>query len=412
MIAEFTALAVVAAVALAEWLHARRVRRVARLAFGPTGKPREWTWLAPFLRTFGAAALAWGLITLFLIDPKVAKPKKTPEGGFRHLVIVLDVSPSMQLKDAGPGGMQSRAKRAAEVLMSVLNRIVLEQCRVSVVAFYSSARPVVVECKDPEVVRNILGDLPLDQAFNVGKTRILEGLNEAVNLTRGWKRGSTTLILASDGDTVPETGMPALPQSIAQVLVVGVGDARLGKFIDGHQSRQDAATLRQIATRLRGVYHDGNEKHLPSQNSALGRRCDRHGKRPPRTGAGRGGRGRILLSGLACACAGDRNGRLACETQEKGRLRLNVAGIQKLRRPSPRWCDKLVLAKNEHETNEGEPLPMRSQVVGCSPKPLHSERGRDHTPPNPTSSAFSPHAFVHRPKDLAHQAPMSCGLHG
>ena len=268
MIAEIAALAVLATVAFAEWLHGRRVRRVARLAFGPSGKPREWTWVAPFLRTFGTAALVWGLVTLFLIDPKVAKPKRTPEGGFRHLVIVLDVSPSMQLKDAGPGGTQSRAKRAAEVLMSVLNRIVLDQCRVSVVAFYSSARPVVIDCSDPEVIRNILGDLPLDQAFNVGKTKIIEGINEAVNLAKGWKPGSTTLILASDGDTVPETGMPALPQSIAQVLVVGVGDARLGKFIDGHQSRQDAATLRQVATRLRGVYHDGNEKHLPSQNFA------------------------------------------------------------------------------------------------------------------------------------------------
>jgi Ca-activated chloride channel family protein len=268
MIPDLTVVAVLLLVALAEWLHARRVRRVARLAFGPTGKPREWTWVAPFLRIFSTATLAWGLVTLFLIDPKVTKPKRTPEGGFRHLVIALDVSPSMQLKDAGPGGTQSRTKRAADVLMSVLNRIVLDQCRVSVVAFYSSGRPVVVDCSDPEVIRNILSDLPLDQAFNVGKTKIVEGINEAVNLAKAWKPGSTTLILASDGDTVPEIGMPALPQSIAQVLVVGVGDARLGKFIDGHQSRQDAATLRQVATRLRGVYHDGNEKHLPSQNLA------------------------------------------------------------------------------------------------------------------------------------------------
>jgi Ca-activated chloride channel homolog len=307
MIAELTAAGVLLLVALAEWLHARRLRRVARLAFGPTGKPREWTWVAPFLRTFGMAALVWGLVTLFLIDPKVAKPRKTPEGGFRHLVIVLDVSPSMQLKDAGPGGMQSRAKRAAEVLMSILNRIVLDQCRVSVVAFYSSGRPVVVDCGDPEVIRNILSDLPLDQAFNVGKTKIIEGINEAVNLAKAWKPGSATLILASDGDTVPEIGMPALPQSIAQVLVVGVGDARLGKFIDGHQSRQDAATLRQVATRLRGVYHDGNEKHLPSQNlvalaKALPMKAETDtGRRELALAAV--GVGATLLSGLVLALA-------------------------------------------------------------------------------------------------------------
>jgi Ca-activated chloride channel family protein len=212
--------------------------------------------------------LAWGLVTLLLIDPKVRKPKTVPEGGYRHLIIVLDVSPSMQLKDAGPTGQQTRAKRAAEILMSVLDRIILDQCRVSVVAFYNGAKPVVVDATDPEVIRNILNDLPLDQAFNVGKTKILDGIKEAVDLAKPWRPGSTTLILVSDGDTVPDTGMPTLPPAFGPALVVGVGDARLGKFIDGHQSRQDSSTLRQVAARLRGEYHDGNEKHLPSQQLA------------------------------------------------------------------------------------------------------------------------------------------------
>jgi Ca-activated chloride channel family protein len=55
-----------------------------------------------------------------------------------------------------------------------------------------------------------------------------------------------------------------MPDSVRKVLVVGVGDSRTGKFIDGRQSRQDVPTLRQIAARLAGAYHDGNEKQLPS----------------------------------------------------------------------------------------------------------------------------------------------------
>ena len=55
-----------------------------------------------------------------------------------------------------------------------------------------------------------------------------------------------------------------MPASVDHVLVVGFGDARSGKFIDGRQSRQDSSTLRQIALRLGGEFHDGNEKHLPS----------------------------------------------------------------------------------------------------------------------------------------------------
>jgi Ca-activated chloride channel family protein len=59
--------------------------------------------------------------------------------------------------------------------------------------------------------------------------------------------------------------MPKLPASIADVLVVGVGDPRSGSFIDGRMSRQDTSTLRQIAVRLNGTYHDGNQKHLSSE---------------------------------------------------------------------------------------------------------------------------------------------------
>jgi Ca-activated chloride channel homolog len=53
-----------------------------------------------------------------------------------------------------------------------------------------------------------------------------------------------------------------MPASIADVLIVGVGDPRQGSFIDGRMSHQDASTLRQIAARLGGIYHDGNSKHI------------------------------------------------------------------------------------------------------------------------------------------------------
>jgi Ca-activated chloride channel family protein len=72
------------------------------------------------------------------------------------------------------------------------------------------------------------------------------------------------VVVVSDGDTVPPTGMPDLPPSVNHTVFIGLGDPRAGQFINGRQSRQDAATLKQIAIRLRGVYHDGNQKHLPS----------------------------------------------------------------------------------------------------------------------------------------------------
>jgi len=257
--------AAVLLIGLAEWLHVRRCWRVARLAFGPRGIPRPWTKTVPWLRMAAGGALTWGFLTLLQIGPQSVRHEEfVPEGGFRHLVIALDVSPSMQLQDAGADGKQTRALRAGEVLMSLLQRIALDQVHVSIVAFYSGAKPVVVDTSDMEVVKNCLNDLPLDIAFNVGKTELLEGVRQSAELAKSWQPDSATLVIVSDGDTIPDSGMPQLPRSIQRALVVGVGDALAGKYIDGHQSRQDATTLRQLAARLKGDYFDTNQKHLPS----------------------------------------------------------------------------------------------------------------------------------------------------
>ena len=258
------AIAVLVTVA-AEAVHAWRVRRVAWLAFGPGQRPSLWARAAPALRAVALGALVWGLATLLAIEPKKHTASDTIElapGDYRHVLLVLDVSPSMRLIDAGPTKVQSRMQRAHDVMESFFSRVPIEQYRISVVAVYNGAKPVVVDTRDVDVVRNILGDLPMHYAFPAGKTKLLEGLEEAAEIARPWNPGSTTLILVSDGDTVPAQGMPKMPASVADVLIVGVGDPVTGKFIDGRQSRQDVSTLRKIATRLGGTFHNGNERHL------------------------------------------------------------------------------------------------------------------------------------------------------
>jgi len=293
--------------ALAEWLHARRCRRVARLAFGPEAQPHEWTRFAPVLRIVACGALTWGFITLLLVGPYAARSDLIPEGGYRHLILALDVSPSMQLSDAGPEGKQTRARRAGDVLMSLLNRIVTDQVRISIVAFYTDAKRVVVDTFDMEVVKNALDDLPLDLAFDVGKTKLLDGVRESAELAKPWQPGSTTLVVVSDGDTIPDTGMPQLPRSIERTLIVGVGDVRAGRYIDGHQSRQDVSTLRQLAGRLRGDYFDANEKHLPSAQLATVSKAlplrDTHERGRRELALAAVGLGGFVLAGLPVALA-------------------------------------------------------------------------------------------------------------
>lgn len=268
MVAVWVALAVGLLAGVAEAVHARRTRRLARLAFGPTGRPRAWVRGTPAARVLALAVISWGLVTLLLVPPRAYRAKAMAEGQEEHILILLDVSPSMRLADAGPQKDQPRRLRMRDVMRSFFRRVPTERYRVSVLAVYTDAKPVVIDTRDIDVVMAIMGELPLYQAFQPGKTHLFRGLEVAAKTAHGWRPGSTILVVLTDGDTVPARGMPQMPPSVRQVLVVGVGDPSQGTFIDGRQSRQDVATLRQLAARLRGTYHDGNEQHLDSSTLA------------------------------------------------------------------------------------------------------------------------------------------------
>lgn len=263
MVAEAVALGAFLVTLIAELLHQQRIAQLTQLAFGPAGRPRRWASAAPWIRAAAVGGLTWGLMTLLLLPPKVHRSASVDRNQLRHLVLLLDVSPSMALADAGPSKKQPRRERAKDLVYSFLDRAGAE-FRISVVAFYNGAKPVVVDTIDMEVIRNILGDLPMSWAFEGGNTRLFDGLEQVAEIAHPWNPDDATLLILTDGDTVPADGMPRMPASIDRVLVLGVGDTRAGSFINGRQSRQDVTTLRQVAARLRGEYHDGNEKQIPT----------------------------------------------------------------------------------------------------------------------------------------------------
>lgn len=250
----------------AEWRHLGRVRNVAALAFGPGKKASLAGKSAPFIRIFGLSILVWGVVTLLLLPPAAHRStvKEVEAKERQHLLLILDVSPSMRLRDAGPGGKESRMARARAIVESIIARTAHDKLHTTVIAVYNGAKAVVVETRDLEILHNLMDDLPMHQAFPSGKTKLLDGLTEAAATAAKWPRDSATLVMISDGDSVPAAGMPKMPPSVGGVLVAGVGDPLKGSFIDGHHSRQDGSTLRQIATRLGGEYHDGNMKLVPT----------------------------------------------------------------------------------------------------------------------------------------------------
>jgi Ca-activated chloride channel family protein len=93
---------------------------------------------------------------------------------------------------------------------------------------------------------------------------MLKSLNQAGEMMKDWPRKSTTLLVISDGDGVPPSGLKPMPSAVSEVLFAGVGEPGRGTFIDGHLSRQDSANLSQLARRLGGKYFDTNARHIPS----------------------------------------------------------------------------------------------------------------------------------------------------
>ncbi len=279
MVTELIALAVMLVAAVAELIHFWRIQRVGHLAFGPKNRPAIWVYLAAPFRVIAVALIAWGFLSLILVvEAKVHQADTIQPNDYKHLVLIVDVSPSMHLKDAGVDGDLTRRKRASDVLESVFNRIPMRGFKTTVIGVYTDAKPIIEDSKDHEVVRHILEELPMYHAYKPGKTKLMDGISMAAKISKRWNPNSTYIVLLTDGDTVPPTGMPKLPASVAEFVVVGVGDPHTGKFIDGHMSRQDQNTLRQISNRLSGYYHDGNQKHLPADVIArLNRTKDKKG---------------------------------------------------------------------------------------------------------------------------------------
>ena len=263
-------LAILALVSLAEWLHAQRIRVAARLAFGPVGMPKRWTRVVPLLRVASLAAFAWGLATLLMLKleaPDDASAKERNDAEATRLVFVGDLSPSMFLPDAGPDGTLTRHARMREVVDGILQRV-SGNLRFGVIGFYTESLPVVMEARDPELVRNVFNGLPVTYAMPTGQTDLGSAVNAALDLVANFPKGSTRLIILTDGDSASLVPIAPRPESVKELLVLGLGNPHKGSYIDGHQSRQETDTLQRLATSLRGTYQDVNEKHLAT--GALG----------------------------------------------------------------------------------------------------------------------------------------------
>jgi hypothetical protein len=200
---------------------------------------------------------------LLFLEPAAVEKEPTSEAS-KHLLVCLDASPSMFVEDSGPDGKTKRAIWAGEVIQAILDRLDAESTRVTVFAVYTKSIPVIEDTFDMNVVRNLLDGLPLYAAFESGSTKLSTGINDALTYARRWKPDSSTLLIVSDGDSNDQSQIRSMPASIADTIIVGVGDPVRPTMIFGHRSTQDVASLKSLALKMKGIYHQGNNKHLPS----------------------------------------------------------------------------------------------------------------------------------------------------
>ncbi|MEM9065197.1 MAG: vWA domain-containing protein [Planctomycetota bacterium] len=217
------------------------------------------------MRTAGFAVGAFGLAVLLVVEPETAEVEPDPEAS-KHVLVCMDASPSMFVADAGPDprNLQSRTVRGGDVIQAILDRLDPKKTRVTVVAVYTEAIPVAIETFDKQVVRNFFDGVPMYAAFDPGPTLLRAGVNEALKLAHDWPADSALVLVVSDGDSDGGRAVTRPPPAIADAIVIGVGDARRATTISGHRSRQDSRSLRELASRLGGVYFDANTRHLPS----------------------------------------------------------------------------------------------------------------------------------------------------
>lgn len=258
---------------IGEWLHARRCRVVSRLAFGVEEKPRLWTRFVPFGRIASLTAMTWGLSALLLLPPRAqggAPQEVTADtADISRILFIVDVSPSMQIVDAGPDGDKRRAEWLAEVVDAILRRIDDGNVRYSVQAFYTDAHFVLQDAADVGLVYNVFDDLPLALAFKPGETDMGVALKKSFDVIKEWPHESATVFLCTDGDTVELGSLPPRPKSVQDFIVLGVGDPRRGTQIGDRKSQQGGLLLSRLSYEMNGRYSDVNRRHLPT--SAISR---------------------------------------------------------------------------------------------------------------------------------------------
>lgn len=214
-------------------------------------------------RKFKRWALLWAVLVVAMAGPRWDFTEIQLYTPGADMVILLDISRSMEVADVQPSRM-TRARQEIEDLINN-NRGV----RLGLVAFASVAHVITPITEDGQTIRSVLPSISSDLVRLQG-SRLRQALERADTLLAGQPKDSQhSMLLISDGDFVEpdlDQAIQSLSAKGVRLLVLGVGTTgggpvpgHSGRFLmDGRrqpvESKLDEARLKQLAALGNGTY--------------------------------------------------------------------------------------------------------------------------------------------------------------
>ncbi|MBK1730623.1 VWA domain-containing protein [Thiococcus pfennigii] len=208
-------------------------------------------------------AALWTLLVVALAGPRWDYVERPLLQSGDSLLILLDISRSMQVDDVAPSRLARARQEVADLIRQ--NR----ELRLGLIAFASVPLVISPVSEDPAAIRNALPALTTDLPELAG-SRLLPALARAETLLEGLPpEGTRAILLISDGDFAE----PGLLEQIAALAAQGIrlhtlgvgttaggqvpaprGDWVLDRDGQPVRSRLDAAQLRALAKAGGGLY--------------------------------------------------------------------------------------------------------------------------------------------------------------
>jgi Ca-activated chloride channel family protein len=240
------------------WLLAYRRRSKLGVAFVQGDIRRDWSAVLRFIPDIILAlSLAFGIMAL-------ARPQRTDDrvvqsGEGIDILLVLDVSGSMELGDLRPNRLEA-AKRVAQEFINGRSGD-----RLGLIAFAGDAYSLAPLTTDYELLRESIEGLKLGMIANDG-TAIGTALGVATNRLRNSRSRTRVCILLSDGENTAGSLDPLTAAQLAhayglKIYTIGLGEDGMVPFgKDGLgrtnyvNTRLDETTMRQIAEAGEGQF--------------------------------------------------------------------------------------------------------------------------------------------------------------